>query len=83
LERSGKNELVLSTGAVPGYDGTPLPEECAYQFQLGEEYLVYAYGPAEKLKTDTCNTIRIKDATEEENGLDQIKRHETLSKKVQ
>ena len=23
-----QNEIVLSTGAVPGYDGTPLPEEC-------------------------------------------------------
>lgn len=80
----GQNEIVLSTGAVPGYDGTPLlPEECASQFQLGEEYLVYAYGPAEKLKTDICVTFRIKDAAEEENGLDQIKRHETLSEKVQ
>ena len=78
-----QNEIVLSTGAVPGYDGTPLPEECVYQFQLlGEAYLVYAYGPVEKLKTDACDTFMIKDAAEEEQGLDQIKRHETLSEKV-
>ena len=70
-----QNEIVLSTEAVPGYDGTPLPEECVYQFQLlGEAYLVYAYGPVEKLKTDACDTFMIKDAAEEEKGLDQIKR---------
>jgi hypothetical protein len=42
------DEVILSTGAVPGYDGTPLPEECSYQFHLGEEYLVYTYGPVGK-----------------------------------
>jgi hypothetical protein len=77
----GQNEIVLSTGAVPGVDGTPLPEECSYQFQLGEEYLVYAYGPAEKLKTSSCDTLTIKNAAEEEKGLDQIERHQTLSEK--
>ena len=80
---TSQNEIVLSTGAVPGYDGTPLPEECSYQFQLGEVYLVYAYGPAEKLKTSSCDTLTIKNAAEEEEGLDQIKQHETLSQKVQ
>jgi hypothetical protein len=73
-----QNEIVLSMGAVPGFDGTPLPEECSYQFQLGEEYLVYAYGPAERLKTSACDTLTIKNAAEEEQGLDQIKQHETL-----
>ena len=78
---SSLNEVVLSTGAVPGYDGTPLPEECSYEFQQGEEYLVYAYGAAEKMKANICSTLPIKNAAEEEKGLDQIKQHETIREK--
>ena len=72
---------MLSTGAVAGYDGTPLPEECSYQFHLGEEYLVYAYGAAEKMKAYVCSTLLIKDAAEEEKALDKIKPHETIREK--
>ena len=75
---SSKNEVILSTGATPGYDGTALPEECSYQFQRGEEYLVYAFGPAENLKASICSTLMLKNAAEEEKGLDQIKAHETV-----
>ena len=75
------DEVSLSTGAVPGYDGTPLPRECGYQFHLGEEYLVYAFGAAEKMKADICTTLPIKDAAEEERGLDQIRLHETIRAK--
>ena len=77
------DEIILSTGAVPGFDGTPLPEECSYQFHLGEEYLVSAYGPAEKMKADSCTTFPITSAEveEEEKGLDQIKPHEAIKKK--
>jgi hypothetical protein len=75
------SEVVLSTGAVRGYDGTPLPKECSYQFHLGEEYLVYAYGAAEKMEADACSTQPIKSAAAEENGLDQIKPHETIRQK--
>ena len=75
------NEAILSTGAVPGYDGTPLPEECSYQFHLGEEYLVYAFGAAKKMKAYVCSTSLIKNAAEEEKGLDKIKRRETIRKK--
>ena len=77
---SAQKEIVLSTGAVPGYDATPLPEECTYRFQLGEEYLVYAYGSADKLKASMCSTLMIKNAAEEEKGLDQIKPHEAILK---
>jgi hypothetical protein len=73
-----RSEVVLSTGAVRGYDGTPLPKECSYYFQLGEEYLVYAYGAVEKMEADLCLTQPIKSAAEEEKGLDQIKPHETI-----
>src|SRR5512138_1251127 len=72
------NHVVLATGAVPGYDGTPLPGECSYQFKLGEEYLVYAYDVGEKMRANTCTTFPIKNAAEEEKGLDQIKLHETI-----
>ncbi len=77
------NEVVMSTGAVPGYDGTPLPEECSYQFHLGEEYLVYAFGTAEKMKAYICSTFPIRDAAAEEKGLDEIKRHETIGGNLQ
>jgi len=76
-------EVVLSTGASPGYGGTPLPKECSYQFHLGEEYLVYAYGAVEKMEADRCLTVPIKSATAEEDGLDQIKPHETIRHKSQ
>jgi len=75
------NEVILSTGAVPGYEGTPLPDECGYQFQLGEEYLVYAFGAAKKMKASICSTLLIKNAAEEEKGLDKIKLHETIREK--
>ena len=76
------DEITLTTGAVSGYDGTPLPEECSYQFHLGEEYLVYAFGPAKKMKADVCSTLLIKNAAEEEKGLDKIKLHETIKEKA-
>jgi hypothetical protein len=72
------SEVVLSTGALPFYEGTVLSKECSYQFHLGEEYLVYAFGPADKMEADVCLTQPIKDAVAEENGLDQIKPHETV-----
>jgi len=77
------SEVVLSTGAARGYDGTALPKECSYQFHLGEEYLVYAFGPADKIEADVCLTAPIKTAASEENGLDQIKPHETIRPKSQ
>jgi hypothetical protein len=72
------NEVVLSTGAVPGHDGTPLPEECGYQFHLGEEYLVYAFGVAKNMKAYVCSTLLSEKAAEEEKGLDKIKLHEAV-----
>jgi len=75
------DEVILSTGAVPGYDGTPLPEECSYQFHLGEEYLVFAFGGAKKMTAYTCSTLLIKKAAAEEKGLDKIKLHESIREK--
>ena len=80
---AGLSEVVLSTGASPGYDGTPLPNECSYQFHLGEEYLVYAYAVVEKMEASVCLTLPIKSASAEENGLDQIKLHEVIRQKSQ
>jgi hypothetical protein len=71
-------EVILSTGAVTGFDAAPLPEECSYQFHLGEKYLVYAYGAAEKMKANSCLTFLIKNAAAEENGLDEIKLHKLI-----
>lgn len=73
-----QHEFVMSTGAISGPDGTPIPGECSYIFRLGEEYLVYAYGAGQKMKAYICTTFPIKDAAEEEEGLDEIKRHEMI-----
>jgi hypothetical protein len=76
---NAKDEIILSTGAVPFPDAShPLPEECNYAFSLGEEYLVYAYLNDQKLKADRCATLKAKDAADEENGLDEIKPHEVV-----
>lgn len=87
LEKRWKGDsldhVVLATGAVPGYDGTPLPEECSYQFKLGEEYLVFAFDIAGKMRANICTTFPVKNAAEEEKGLDQIKLHETIKNKSQ
>jgi hypothetical protein len=77
------DKVVLTTGAVSGQDGTPLPLECSYQFHLGGEYLVYAYGPAEKMMASFCLTSPISDAAEEEKALDEIKPHEIIREKSQ
>jgi hypothetical protein len=73
-----EDDAILSTGAVTGFDGSPVPEECAYQFRLGEEYLVYAYLKDRKLKTYVCDTLKAKDAADEEKGLDEIKPHQIV-----
>ncbi len=70
---SSKDEVKLSTGTVFGYHGTPLPKECSYQFELGQEYLVYTFGREEKMEAASCLTFKIKEATVEEKLLDQIK----------
>jgi len=81
---SSPAEVVLSTGAKPFWEGgPPLTKECSYQFHLGEEYLVCAFGPADKMEADVCLTLPIKDAAAEENGLDQIKPHETVRQRSQ
>ena len=75
------DEITLSTGAVTGVDGAPVPEECSYQFQLGEEYLVYTYGPPTEMKASVCLTLATRKAAEEEAGLDEIKLHEVIREK--
>jgi len=77
-----EDEAVLSrnpAGTFP--DGSPIPEECAYGFRLGEEYLVYAYLKDQKLRNDDCSTLKAKDAADEEEGLDEIKPHEVVREK--
>jgi hypothetical protein len=76
-----EDKVILSTGAVPGYDGSPLPAECSYRFRLGQEYLVYTYGPVEKMKANSCATLQLKEATDEEKGLDQLRPHKRFREK--
>lgn len=78
-----EDEVILRTGAVRGYDGSALPEECGYQFKQGEAYLVYAYGEREEMKASYCSTLQLKDAAEEEQGLDEIMIHETIKEDLE
>jgi hypothetical protein len=76
-----QDEVKLSTGAVRGYDGTPLPKECSYRFELGEEYLVYVNGADDNMEAVSCLTFQIDSASDEEKTLDQIRAHETIHAK--
>jgi len=76
------DEAILSrnpAGTFP--DGSIISGECDYQFRLGEEYLVYAYLKDQKLKNYDCETLKAKDAADEEKGLDEIKPHEVIREK--
>ena len=75
------DEVVISTGAVPGPDGTPIPDDCDYNFRLGAEYLVYARGVAGKLRAYLCSALPIKDAAEEKKWLDAARRREASGRK--
>src|SRR5689334_2619539 len=81
--KGGNSDVVtLSTGAVKGVDGTFIPKECGYQFTLGEVYLVFAADFGENIEANSCLTTLLKNAGLEENGLDQIRLHDTIRHSV-
>jgi hypothetical protein len=63
VEKSWKGTLPEETTVVTGLGGG----DCGYRFEVGEKYLVYAYGSNEnKLETNICQrTAKLSDATED------------------
>ena len=51
-------EVELYTSVRKYADGTTSVMAEDFLFQKGESYLVYAYGPAERLRTDGCQRTR-------------------------
>jgi hypothetical protein len=70
-ERLGEGALVtrfkveiFTTAAQEGAEIHTLPEDV--RFRVGQKYLVYAFGPAEELRTRRCSRTRgLKDAGED------------------
>ena len=51
---SSQNEVVLYTSEMKLADGTTWFMAEDYRFQIGEKYLVYAFGSSEQLQTNVC-----------------------------
>jgi hypothetical protein len=59
-----KEVEVFTTAAQEGAEIHTLPEDV--RFRVGQKYLVYAFGPAEELRTRRCSRTRgLKDAGED------------------
>jgi hypothetical protein len=64
-------EIRMLTGTKYNGDGTYTMTSCDYPFRLGKKYLLYAYGPSEKLITGACSrTSPLEYAEAEMKGLD-------------
>ena len=73
------NDITMVTGTKLYGDGTLTFSSCDYRFEKGAKYLIYAYGPEEKLQTDKCSrTMPLKFAEKELKGLDEIKTHKSV-----
>ena len=55
---NGTEEVELYTSVRKHPDGTTSVMAEDFVFETGESYLVYAYGPEEKLSTDECKRTR-------------------------
>ena len=63
---SGEFEVVLQTAVIRRPDGTVRRYSSDFRFRVGERYLVYAYGPAEQLRTDDCRRTAALEKAEED-----------------
>jgi len=71
-------DITMQTGTKDNGDGTFTSSSCDYGFSRGQNYLVYAYGPANELKTHACSrTALLKYAEEEMKALDEITPHKS------
>lgn len=72
------DELLMSTGAVDNGDGTISTSSCDYDFTLGGEYLVFAYGEsAREVRARLCTrTTALGRGAAETKELDEVWPHE-------
>jgi hypothetical protein len=67
-------EIVMLTGTTKSVDGLYVSSSCDYGYVLGEKYLIYAYGPENKLGTSACSrTKELKYAAADVEQLDKLK----------
>jgi hypothetical protein len=70
IEKSWKGrfskEIILTTGKDSAM--------CGYSFEIGNKYLVYAYGPKNKLTTGLCSRTGVLSQSEDLKYLDQLKK---------
>ena len=56
--------IVLHQGAIDADTGTRVLTSCEYEFELGKEYLVYAFDVGGSLSTSYCSRTRLLDRAE-------------------
>lgn len=60
------DEVIITTAINDGL--------CGYDFEVGEKYLIYAYGEKESLRTDICRRTALLSKTKDVVVLDKIKK---------
>ena len=72
-------EITMLTGAIENGNGSVTTTTCDYRFTQGQVYLVWAYGPLNSLRTDTCTRTALTEYAEAEmKALDKIARNGAL-----
>ncbi len=74
VERLWKGEpaeeiVLVNTGMGKAGGGERIISTCAYNFRLGEKYLVYAYGSEGKLQTHKCTRTAVLEGAAEDVGM--------------
>lgn len=65
--------VLINAGAGKAPDGDRIISSCAYNFRMGEKYLVYAFGSGGKLQTHKCTrTAVLEDAAEDFETLENL-----------
>jgi hypothetical protein len=75
------SEVTMSTGARDNGDGTYTSSSCDFNFKLGENYLVYAYGAsAGEIQARACTRTRLlRYADQEMKDLDEVWPHKQMN----
>ncbi len=64
-----KEIVLINTGAGKSEGGDRIISSCAYNFRLGEKYLVYAYRSEGKLETNKCTRTAVMEGATEDVGM--------------
>ena len=61
--------VLINTGTGKSEGGDRIISSCAYNFRLGEKYLVYAYRSEGKLETNKCTRTAVMEGAAEDVGM--------------